>query len=153
MLLAPVNQEHKLRTNLQGPFLVLNHTDAKYNIKNIVTHTITTVHISRLRPYYHRDTPDALSQYSVARRDTQLEEVEAVLSHKGHRRRKTNMTFEVRLVDGDITWETWDVMKTNTMLHDYLIANRMKSLIAGGYKNHTEENAPVGNKRTASNLR
>jgi hypothetical protein len=134
---------------------VINHKGSNYFIRDLVANKIEEVHISRLRPYYYNpEHTGVMDPYSVALRDHGLDEVEAVLEHRGHRNRKRNMKFKVRWVgSAETTWEPWDSIYNNAELHKYLDANFMRSLIPNAFKNYTADNQPTLGKRRAKNLR
>ena len=47
-------------------------------------------------------------------------------------RKRTNMEFQVRWEDGDITWEPWDNVRKLRLLDDYIVNHpeaRLNSLI------------------------
>jgi transposase InsO family protein len=144
---------NKLQTFLKGPYLVVNHDRQRgsYTLRDLISHSLETVHVSKLRPYVYN--PDRQQPPEVvASKDRQLDFVAAVLSHTGDKRNKTRMRFRVHWTDGSVTIEPWNHLQSNELLHEYLIANRMKSLIPPNYCNVNAANRPEHNRRRARNL-
>ena len=62
-------------------------------------------------------------------------EVESINGHLGNPNWKTRMTFKVKWMGYDQeTWEPWDNLKSNVILHEYLKDHKMKKLIPQSYK-------------------
>ena len=96
------------------------------------TDKITLHHVKDLHPFrYDATTTDPME---VARSDKQLFIVDAIISHTGTPKLKSNMTFKVK-------WQgyeghpdeyqdlPWSELRTNSVLHDYLREHGMKTLI------------------------
>ena len=121
----------KLHPRLQGPFRLINHIGSRYSLQNLVTELISDYHISRLRPYLYDENLDE-SPVSVANRDEQLFPVETILEHTGNAKNRKELYFKVRWSGYDERFDKWLPFKDlrhNSILHDYLITHRMKSLI------------------------
>ncbi len=122
----------KLHTVLKGPMRVVSNDKANYTLQDLVTNRMQNVHVSKLRPYNFDDRFE--EPRNVANRDRQFFDVERIIEHTGHKGRKSSMRFHVKWVGyDDQTWEPWDNLKSNAVLHEYLRQNNMERLIPKSY--------------------
>jgi hypothetical protein len=73
----------------------------------------------------------------VANRDYQITEVETILQHRGFAKKKSQMSFLVKWKDHDDTynsWVGWNLLKSSTLLHDYLFTNNLRTAIPTEYQ-------------------
>lgn len=122
----------KFHSNLRGPLRVVNFNKSMYTLQNLVTNKNEDVHITQLKPFLY--DPEVTNPRDVANKDYNAWDVESILNHKGDKKDKTHMTFEVKWSGVDqTTWEPWSNLKGNLALHDYLKSHKMKSLIPKSY--------------------
>jgi hypothetical protein len=133
----------KTNTPKAGPFKVVsrNELDNSYTILDTVQNVEKVVHISKLSPFVY--DPRYTNPYDIARQDSEEFMVKAILDHKPHlsrgaeRPKSSQLEFLVRwdnyptLAD---SWEPFKLLRNNTLLHTYLLANKMKSYIPQGVK-------------------
>jgi hypothetical protein len=121
----------KLHPRLQGPYRVVSHVGSKYSLQNLVTDIISDFHVSRIRPYLY-DAEFDEDPKSTANRDEQMFSVEAILEHTGTTKNRKELFFKVRWLGYGEKYDKWLPFKDlrhNSILHDYLTKNRMRSLI------------------------
>ena len=121
----------KLHPRLQGPYRVISHVGSKYSLQNLVTDIISDFHVSRIRPYLYDEEFDE-DPKSTANRDEQMFPVEAILEHTGTAKNRKDLYFKVRWLGYGEKYDKWLPFKDlrhNSILHDYLTKNRMRSLI------------------------
>jgi hypothetical protein len=97
------------------------------------------IHISKIHPYYF--DANHTSPRDAAMRDVlTLFDVEAVLNHTGlppPRGKKSEMEFLVKFLGYDEEynlWLPWAELRDNRALHQYLLNNRMRSLIPSKFR-------------------
>jgi hypothetical protein len=123
----------KLHTHLKGPLRVVSHEKSNYSLQDLVTNRIQNVHVSKLRPYNFDERFD--EPRVVANKDRQVFDVEQITEHTGHRSRKSDMRFHVKWIGyDDKTWEPWENLRSNKVLHDYLRSKGMEKLIPKSYQ-------------------
>jgi transposase InsO family protein len=127
---------NKFNTILKGPFTVISNVGATYEIRNLRTHRITKVHVSRLVPYEH--DPSYTDPIAIAAKDSESYLVHEIVAHKGNTSTKSDMTFLVHW-EGyddprDFTWEPWSSLNTNEKLHTYLNKKGLGTLIPLSYR-------------------
>ena len=121
----------KLHPILKGPLRVINHVGSIYSLQSLVDDTIEDYHISLLRPYLY-DSNFTHSPEDVANRDDQLWVVDSILEHSGDKTKRSTLQFKVRWANHgpeDDKWLTFKNLLHNSILHEYLAKNKMKSLI------------------------
>lgn len=125
----------KMHTPLRGPLRVVSFNKSNYTLQDLVTNRTQNIHISKLRPFVfdeqHHDPR------VIANKDRQVWDVEAILGHTGNRQKKSEMQFKVHWLGytaDDFTIASWKDLSTNEVLHRYLIANGMKSIIPKGFR-------------------
>ena len=117
----PERKPDKFSTRMRGPLQVVNQLGNKYTVQNLVTQKQYDVFIKRLVPFHY--DPERVDPQEIARKDER---------EKGIPQRRLEMKFLVRWAGfgpEDDTWEPWENLRNPDQLHDYLRANRMKSLI------------------------
>jgi transposase InsO family protein len=126
---------NKLKTNLKGPFRIVNINGAKYTIQNLLTSKNMDVHISRLKPFIfdieHTDPKE------VAMHEQEKFLIETIIAHRGDRTRRKTMEFKVRWVGYDSShdsWEPYSNLRDTDQLLNYLKANNLKALINKKHK-------------------
>lgn len=126
---------NKLLSQWRGPLRVISHVGTKYVLENLVTNKHETFHIKSLKPF--RYDPVKIDPRLVALADTQHFEVEQILAHRGEGNKRSEYEFKVRWVGlsaEDDTWEPWENVRNNAILHQYLAAHRMKRFIPVQFK-------------------
>ena len=71
----------------------------------------------------------------VAMHDEREFEIDHIVTHRGDRIDKTNMTFLVHWTgfsENEDSWEPWENLRNTEPLHRYLRNNHMKTLIPKG---------------------
>jgi len=126
-------QPNKLMTQNAGPFRVTDYDmKGEYQLFNLVNNEIKTgVSVHRLKPYNH-DIDMGLTPDQVAMRDQQFFEVEKVLDHKGDIKKISTLKFLTKwkgYENSDNTWQDWKDIRSNLMLHQYLINKNLGYLI------------------------
>lgn len=126
---------NKLKTNLQGPFRIVNINGAKYTIQNLLTSKNQDVHISRLKPFIFDN--ERTDPKEVAMHEQEEFLIEAIIAHRGDRTRRKTMEFKVRWAGYDSShdsWEPYSNLRDTDQLLDYLKANNLKALINKKHK-------------------
>ena len=134
VLLTYTNQPtNKLSTNLSGPYQVMSNIGPNYKILNIATNRHKNVHISRLRKFNFDS--EFTNPRLIANKDDKLYDVVNITKHKGkpNRSNGTNMSFYVEWTDSSHTWEPWISLRSNKVLHQYLISKNLKHIIPKSY--------------------
>ena len=125
---------NKMMSNWRGPMQVVKREGNNYYLRNLVTKTLETKVVHLLKKYHfdpQKTNPEeaALADYN------QYWVVEEIVNHKGVFKKKSSLSFEVKWLGFDSsqnTWESWEYMRANTKLHEYL---RKK-----GLQNHIPQN-------------
>lgn len=120
----------KIHTNLKGPYRVVNSIGSRYTVQNLVSNKNEDFHVTQLRPFLF--DAEEVNPAAIAMKDQQFWLVESIVDHRGHPKRKADMTFRVRWSgygpESD-TWEPWKQVRTNKRLHEYLRQHGMQSMI------------------------
>jgi hypothetical protein len=123
----------KLHTNLKGPLKVITFTGAEYKLLNLVSNEIETHHVKYLHPFHY--DPVQIDPTTIALKDRDESVIKSILSHTGHKAKKKEMEFLVEWEDNSPNlWLPWKELRNNSKLHQYLIRNRMKSIIPISYR-------------------
>ena len=131
MLLPPDGAANKLSTTWAGPYQVISTDVKNVTIKNIVTMRERTVHIKQLKEFIY--DPLVTNPLTVAQRDYQEFQIEAIINHMGSLRQRTSMQFLVQWLGygpEENSWVAWSELKHTEHLHDYLKANNLTRLTA-----------------------
>jgi hypothetical protein len=113
----------------------MDKSDSIYTIEDLVSGKRITTHIHILRPFIY--DPIRTNPPTVAQHNEQDFIVESILGHRGDRNRRSTLTFRVRwsgFDDSSDSWEPYKVLMHVDKLHDYLRANKMKTLIPKDHK-------------------
>jgi len=122
---------NKLHPMLQGPFEVVGRDNHVIQLRNLVSKKQVERNIKLLRPFQY--DPTRTNPRVVALNDYHDEfEIEAILSHTGQWNRKQHMTFKVRWLGYDETWDTEEYFKNlkfNDVFRDYVTAQGYERLL------------------------
>jgi hypothetical protein len=121
---------NKLMTALKGPFRVVENIGADYKLLNLVNNKIEEAHVKRLRPFEF--DPIRTNPRDVANADVGFENVERVITHKGHFNRKNTLKFKVHwegCPDAEDSWLPWKELRSNEALHEYLVRMGRPSMV------------------------
>jgi hypothetical protein len=121
---------------------IVNFVGSRYTVQNLITNKLEDYHITQLRPFNYE--PEFINPTDIAQRDKQMEEVDHIVTHKGNSRYKSKMTFKVRWKscnESDDSWLSWQDLRNNSALHEYLNANKMRKLIPIEYTTDSEDEA------------
>jgi hypothetical protein len=125
---------NKMMSNWRGPMQVVKREGNNYHLRNLVTKILETKEVHLLKKY-HFDPQQTNPEEAALADYTEHWLVEDIVNHKGVFKKKGSLSFEVKWVGFDSsqnTWESWDYMRNNVKLHDYL---RKK-----GLQNHIPQN-------------
>jgi len=127
----PDRPPSKLHSNYRGPLRVVNHNGSIYTLQNLITEKNEDHHISKLQPFYY--DPTETDPVLIANKDQQLAIVESILEMNGnpHGSRK-DLMFKVHWkgrTEKDDSWEPYTNLRHNSILHEYLIQQKLKKLI------------------------
>ena len=121
----------KLLTHKKGPFRVVNKVGSTYTVENLVNNKLEDYHITSLTKFEY--DVDEVDPRLIANRDSQMWDVEAVLSHRGDPRgSKKQLFFLIKWVGFDAsqnTWEPWENVRDTAALQAYLMDKRLRFLI------------------------
>ena len=121
----------KLHTNWKGPMRVVNSVGSKYTVHNMVTDELENHHVSQLKQFEF--DPEMTDPQLVANKDQQLFDVESILEMRGDpNKSKKQLFFLVRwkgLTSVDDSWLPWKELRNNSILHAFLIDNKLKRLV------------------------
>ena len=121
----------KLHTNWKGPMRVVNSVGSKYTVHNMITDELENHHVSQLKQFEY--DPEMTDPRLVANKDQQLFDVDSILEMRGDPyKSKKQLFFLVRwkgLTSVDDTWLPWKELRNNSILHAFLIDNKLKSLV------------------------
>jgi len=135
--------ESKLHTYWKGPYKVVKADPTNPNritVQNLVTNKLEDFANKQLKPYITDEQFE--SPEEVALMDNDLEIVDKVVSHspkKLHKTPKARLRFKVLYVGDEQkgiapTTLTYEDLRHNEALHDYLRKNKAVSLIPARYK-------------------
>lgn len=111
----------KLDTNFEGPLRVEEVRGDSYVCRRIGGERTEPITVFRLRPF--KCNLAKLNPANEAMKDKDVYEVASILGHKGTFKVKSTLHFHVmwRGYDvGDATWEPWEHLRHNSVLHAYL---------------------------------
>jgi Integrase core domain/Chromo (CHRromatin Organisation MOdifier) domain len=112
----------KLHSPWKGPYRVVGCTDDIVSIQDIRMRLggIRSVHITAVKRFEF--DPTRVDPVQVAMRDHDQYQVERIINHKPRKPiRRTTLQFETKWLGYDeTTWEPWELMRNNVMVHKYL---------------------------------
>ena len=125
---------HKLMMPLRGPYAVVSKLRGSYMLRELASNKESEFNTHLLRPYIHNSTQD--NPYEVALKETQSQDIDSILRHKGNTSKVSTLTFEVKWVgESKTTWEPWKGLRNNSELHNYLTTNGLHKLIPKQFLN------------------
>ena len=144
----PVN---KLQTTRKGPMRVVSQQDDTYELLDLVSRKIDTIHVSRIYPFKYDSTK--VDPENVAIRDQGEFIVESIIdSIIDKNLPRTTWSFRVRWLGFDDTydeWLGWNELRNVEALHHYLRCNGLAKYIPKSAKaansqpeQTQEENSP-----------
>lgn len=125
----------KLHTVWKGPMKVETVDGNRYTLRNLVTGKLEDFHLSQLKQFLV-DNPDPVSLHSIAARDEQQFIVESITQHKGNTRAKhpRALYFYCTWQGGEKTWEPFQSLKNNIILHNYLRSKNLEKFIPTNFQ-------------------
>jgi hypothetical protein len=128
MYAAPGRNRHKVQPAKAGPYIVVNKDRSTYTIQDLISRKLITTHISQLTAFEFDST--RTDPIVVSMHNQHLSEVEAIRAHRGDKKRKKTLEFQVKWKDIEVcTWEAWQTVRHLDILHDYLRNNGLQALI------------------------
>jgi hypothetical protein len=128
MYAAPGRNRHKVQPAKAGPYIVVNKDRSTYTIQDLISKKLITTHISQLTAFEFDST--RTDPIVVSMHNQHLSEVEAIRAHRGDKKRKKTLEFQVKWKDIEVcTWEAWQTVRHLDILHDYLRNNGLQALI------------------------
>jgi hypothetical protein len=135
LLSYPTRPPTKLLMEWRGPFKVLSHHGSRYEIRNLVTMKSMEVHISRLKAFHYDE--NKIDPRSIANQEAQVYDVKCIHKHIGNTKKVSTLKFFVEWVGfpdhEDYTWIDWKELRTNIILHQYLVKVNLSKLIPSGF--------------------
>jgi transposase InsO family protein len=126
----------KLHTPRMGPFQVLSHKGADYELVNLVTGKPLHRHISELTEF----NAARCSPAEVATRSTPNYLVQHIVAHTGKTAQRAQMRFQVRWLGygpDDDTLEPWKSLNNNWVFHQYCREQNLLALIPSAFASIT----------------
>jgi uncharacterized protein YukE len=123
----------KLQTPWMGPYRVLSHTGANYELENLLTGKPLNRHISLLKDF----DATRCAPSSLVTDNTDYYIIESIMSHTGRTNKKAQMRFRVRWLGygpSDDTHEPWKHLQNNPWFHKYCREQDLPSLIPSSFK-------------------
>lgn len=119
----------------RGPFRVVDHRDDTYTIHNLPEDKYEEYHVSFLKPFVYDE--QVTDPRLVANKDLGFFDVDRVLNHSGQDRKVSTYKFLIRwrgYDDSHNTWEQWENVRNNLVVHQYLREHKLASLIPRKFK-------------------
>jgi hypothetical protein len=119
----------------RGPFRVVDHRDDTYTIHNLPEDKYEEYHVSFLKPFVYDEQVTA--PRLVANKDLGFFDVDRVLNHSGQDKKVSTYKFLIRwrgYDDSHNTWEQWENVRNNLVVHQYLREHKLASLIPRKFK-------------------
>jgi hypothetical protein len=110
----------KLHCIWGGPFEVMSRIRNNVIVRDLTSDALHEYDVSRLRSFLLAPGVEASV---VAAADLGEAEVMAILRHEGSAKTRKQMRFEVQWSDGDVTWESWDVVRQLSHLDEYVVSH------------------------------
>jgi hypothetical protein len=120
----------RLHTSWKGPLQVVSNIGSEYVLLDLITGKLKTYHITDMKPFQF--DPLRSDPIDIARRDYLEFFMEKVLEIKGDKKRVSTLSFLVKWLGYDETynsWEPWKDVRETDKVHDYLRANNMANFI------------------------
>lgn len=126
----------KLHSIWQGPLKIIEKEGDKYSVLDNITGKLKDVHVTRLKLYIsdYDKSPDEISA-----KDNEMFIVEKILDHHPKKINNENKYQAIFLVSWlnyskeDNTWEPFELLENNEILHDYLRNKKLNYLIPKKY--------------------
>ena len=124
----------KMHPNRKGPLRVVNFSGNKYVLQDLVTNKCEDYHVTLLSPFNY--DPNEVNLKDIANKDYHLREIDKIVAHEGVASRRFDLRFLCSWSDEpDVkTWLSYKELKNNAKMHEYLIANRLRSALPQRYK-------------------
>ena len=120
----------RLHTHWRGPMRVVNGSDSRYLLYDLITHKEKIYHVSDMKPFeYDATKTDPLD---VSRRDYMEFFIDKIISHEGDINHKKDLHFMVSWLgydDSKNSLEPYAHLRDTEALHAYLRENNMTQLI------------------------
>jgi hypothetical protein len=118
----------RLHTYRKRPLIVISNDRSEYLLLDLITSKIKPYHISDLKPF--RFDPLQIDLLDIARRDYLEFFVEKILDMTGDVTKVSTLSFLVKWLGYDDTyntWEPWKNIRITDEVHVYLKANNMEN--------------------------
>jgi len=141
---------NKLQTIRKGPMKVIANDKDAYDLLDLVSRTVETVHVSRMYPFLY--DPKWVDPETVAIRDQGEFVVESIVDSLIDDMPKTKWQFKVRWAGYDESydeWLEWNSLKNVEALHTYLRKNKLAKHIPKS--NQLLEDKPVPRRKVQEN--
>ena len=126
-------RDSKLSPKFLGPYVVISQHKNDITCKHVTLNTRSVLHTSRVHPFF--GTLDEAKRISMVDKEEFI--VEEILAHRGNIQRKTSLEFLVRWLGYELednTYEPWNNLKDNSILHDYLRKHNLAKLLPASHK-------------------
>lgn len=133
-------KRNKLNTPNAGPYQVISHEGNEYTLRDTTQNMELKVHVSKLIPYF--EDANKTDSVDIARKDAAELVVKAILDHQPRVKsgenlvKRSKLKFLVQWADPSVedSWEPYNGLRHNTILHTYLLTHKMKSYIPTMHK-------------------
>jgi transposase InsO family protein len=126
----PEGNRAKLAMKKKGPYQVVGIKKSIYKLRDLLSGREFSLHISNLAPFNFDST--RTDPKVVAMQDAHEYEIERILSHRGDRYKRKDMTFLVRwkgFSQEHDTWEPYQGLKDTVQLLSYIEQKGWKNLL------------------------
>ena len=127
----PARPPSKLHERVAGPFQVVQRKGNLIFAKDLTSERVLERDAEMVIPFLK---PYPMSQEElrkVAARDLNEVGVTAITDHRGTVKKRKTMEFRVQWDDGEVTWESWDVVKKLEALDKYIQDHQQLKALAG----------------------
>ena len=122
-----VRPPSKLHARWAGPYEVMSMDGNNLSLRDLTGGPNKDVDVSRVKLFQQDGVTDPKA---LAAADMGEIEVEEILAHRGSPRKRSEMEFQVKWSDGDITWEPWERVRRLEAIDVYARSQpRLKVLI------------------------